>query len=140
MMEMSRNPFVDYFDRVESVGSISDGDVRELRRLLNEEVAIDRDIAERILKADRNLRIDGEGWTDFVVDSLADLVLWGGPRLGRVERETVAWLSRALRRGGRLAPCASRLLIAIVQQAEAVDESFTVFALSLPRTAPRTLH
>jgi hypothetical protein len=126
-------PFFGEFLRlVAESRQIEIGDVRAIRAVLQEEVAADRAIIERLIDLDRTAEGCTE-WREFLAETVADFVVWTEGRLGEVSAEASAWLVGALRgTSGAVAPSAASIVHAVIAQADETDGSLSLFALSMP--------
>ena len=127
-------PYFNEYLRSIVVGKrIENEDVRAIRCVLDEELAADRDIIEALIALDCTVQ-GGAEWQEFLGETISDFVVWVEGPLGRVTAETSAWLIAALsgRAAGSAAPNAASILHAVIAEAEEVDTSLTVFAMSAP--------
>jgi hypothetical protein len=125
-----------YFDEflasIVTAKQIEIEDIRAIRTVLSEETAVSRVIIEQLLEVDRAVH-GGTDWRDFLAETIADFVVWVEGRLGEVSAESSAWLIKALcGPTGIPAPCAASVIHAAIAEAEEVDSSLTLFALSTP--------
>jgi hypothetical protein len=124
--------FDEYLQSIISAKQIEIEDIRAIRTVLAEEIAVDRHVIEQLIALDRAAR-GGAAWRDFVAETVADFVVWVEGRLGEVSAETATWLIKALcSPDGVPAPCAASVVHAVIAQAEETHSSLTLFALSTP--------
>jgi hypothetical protein len=124
--------FDEYLRSLAAARQIEIEDVRAIRTVLDEELAVDRDVIEKLIELDR-AAIGGADWRDFLAETIADFAVWVEGPLGEVSAATSAWLIGALRGpSGRPAPSAASVVHAVITQAEEADASLTLFALSTP--------
>jgi hypothetical protein len=125
--------FDEYLSSIAGSRRIEVEDIRAIRTVLDEEVAADRHIIEKLIDLDRSAQ-GGEEWRDFLAEIIADFAIWVEGPLGKVSAKTSAWLIATLRGpSGSPAPCAASVVHAVIAQAEEADASLTLFALSTPR-------
>jgi hypothetical protein len=130
--------FGEYLRLVAESRQIEIGDVRAIRAVLQEEVAADRAIIERLIELDRTAVSCAE-WREFLAETIADFVVWVEGQMGVVSAEASAWLVDALRgTAGTVAPSAASIVHAIIVQADETDSSLSLFALSMPCAASWT--
>jgi hypothetical protein len=123
--------FDDYLCLVAAERRIEIEDVRAIRTVLSEEIAVTRDIIEKLIDLDRNA-VGPRVWYEFLSDTIADFAVWVEGSLGKVSAETSEWMIATLRgASGVPAPSAARVIEAVIAQAEEVSEILTVFAVSL---------
>jgi hypothetical protein len=130
--------FEEYLHSVAAARQIDIEDVRAIRCVLDEEVAVDRGVIESLIGLDRAAE-GGPEWRDFLAETVADFAVWVEGPLGQVTAETSAWLVATLNGpSGALAPCAATVVHAVIAQAEETHSSLTLFALSKPCASSRT--
>jgi hypothetical protein len=127
--------FDEYLQSIISAKQIEVEDIRAIRTVLAEEVAIDRHVIEQLVAVDRAAR-SGTEWREFLAETISDFAVWVEGRLGEVSAETATWLIKALcGPDGVPAPCAASVAHAVIAQAEETHSSLTLFALSTPCAA-----
>jgi hypothetical protein len=125
--------FDEYLGSIAASRRIDKDDIRAIRTVLDEEVAADRHIIEKLIDLDRSAQ-GGAAWRDFLAEVVADYVVWVEGPLGKVSAETSAWLIATLGdAAGSPAPSASHVAHAVIAEAEEADASLTLFALATPR-------
>jgi hypothetical protein len=106
-------------------------------RILSEQRLTDglqsRDEADLLLALDRAVSDKDPMFADLLVALVIDFAVWGGPSLGRVDRDTATWLSVSI--SGRSGPTrtGARIAMEIVREAEASDDALVAFALEANR-------
>jgi hypothetical protein len=127
--------FDEYLSSIIASKQIEIEDIRAIRTVLEEEVAVDRRIIEQLLEVDRTAN-GGSEWRGFLSETIADFVVWVEGRLGVVSAESSAWLIKALcAPNGVPSPCAASVVHAVIAEAEEAHSSLTLFALSTPCAA-----
>jgi len=127
--------FNEYLRSIIASKQIEIKDIRAIRTILEERVAVDRRIIEQLLEVDRTAH-GGSEWRDFLAETIADFVVWVEGRLGVVSAEGSAWLIKALCSAeGMPAPCSASVVHAVIAQAEEAHSSLTLFAPSTPCAA-----
>jgi len=132
---MLGNKMYPYFDEylrlIAAEGRIEIEDVRAIRTLLSEEIAVTRDVIEKLIDLDRHAEGPRE-WCELLSDTIAHFAGWIEGSRGKVSAETSAWMIAAFR-GPSGVPVASaaRVIEAVIDQAEEVSAILTLFALSL---------
>ena len=122
--------FDDYLSLVAAERRIEIEDVRAIRTVLSEEIAITRDIIEKLIDLDRNA-VGPRDWYEFLSDTIADFAVWVEGSLGKVSAETSEWMIATLRGpSGVPTPSAARVTEALIAQAAKVSEILTAFAVS----------
>ena len=111
-------------------GRISFGDVRRLQRDILPAGIASRDEAELLLALDRGASRADPAWTDWLVASLVDFVVWGERPTGYVDPATAAWLTGALQAGGLATKTARLIAREIAREAQGTDETLVTFAFS----------
>ena len=125
--------FDEYLGSIAASRRIDKDDIRAIRTVLDEEVAADRHIIERLVDLDRAAQ-GGAEWRDFLAEIVADYAIWVEGPLGRVSTETSTWLIGVLgSSSGSTAPSASHVVHAVISEAEETDASLTLFALAMPK-------
>jgi hypothetical protein len=106
--------------------------LRGIDQMKDADIPPSRGEIEALLRLDR-LVGRGEDWVDLLARTVADFVVWVERPTGHVTAAQVEWLVAALNGpDGALAPSAGAIVAQVVREAEAVDPSLLVFALSLP--------
>ena len=124
--------FEEYLRSVAEARCIEIEDVRAIRCVLEEEMAVDRGVIETLVELDRCASGCSE-WRDFLGETIADFLVWVEGPLGEVTAEASAWLISALNgRCGVPAPSAASIVHAIAAAAEETHSSLSHFALSTP--------
>jgi hypothetical protein len=125
--------FDEYLSSVAVTRRIEKEDIRAIRTVLDEEVAADRRVIEKLIELDRSARGDAE-WQEFLAETIADFAVWVEGPLGKVSAQTSAWLIAMLGGpSGSPAPSAAKVVHAVIAEAEEADASLTLFALSTPQ-------
>lgn len=125
--------FDEYLGSIAASRRIDKDDIRAIRSVLDEEVAADRHIIEKLIDLDRSAQ-GGAEWRDFLAEIVADYAIWVEGPLGKVSTETSNWLIGVLgRASGSAAPSASHVVHAVIAEAEETDASLTLFALTMPK-------
>ncbi len=125
--------FDEYLASVAEARRIDKDDIRAIRAVLDEEVAADRPIIEKLIGLDRSAQA-GREWREFLAEVVADYAIWVEGPLGKVSAETSAWLIAMLGgASGPATPSASHVVHAIIAEADETDASLTLFALTVPQ-------
>ncbi|MBV9568125.1 MAG: hypothetical protein JO172_08315 [Hyphomicrobiales bacterium] len=125
--------FDEYLGSVAASRRIERDDIRAIRTVLDEEVAADRQVIEKLIDLDRSAQ-GGTEWREFLAGTIADYVIWVEGPLGKVSSETCAWLIAALGgTPGSCAPSASHIVHTVIAEAEETDASLTLYALTMPQ-------
>ena len=117
MLGDEMSPYFDeYLHLVAAEGRIEIEDIRAIRTVLSEEIAVTRDTIEKLIDLDRNAVGPGD-WSEFLSATIADFVVWVEGSLGKVSAETSEWMIAALRGpSGVQAPSATRVIEAVIAQ------------------------
>ena len=94
--------FDEYLGSIAAARRIDKDDIRAIRAVLDEEVAADRHIIEKLIDLDRSAQ-GGAEWREFLAEVVADYAVWVEGPLGKVSAETSAWLDRDARRRSGIA-------------------------------------
>ena len=106
---------------------ITFGDVRRLQRTLLPNGISSRDEAELLLRLDGQLARADEAWTDWLVTSITEFVVWSERPTGAVESEAALWLRTLLNATGAPTKAARRIAREIRREAERVEEPMASF-------------
>ena len=123
-----------FASRVLRTKRMDKGDRRTLERVIFSDGVRSRVEAEILLQLARSIKEADPAWTDFVVASIVDFVVWGERPTGYVDADTARWLIAALSESG-LGELARRIAREVAKEAQDVDARLAEFAR--PRWLPR---
>ena len=109
-----------FASRVLRTKRIDEGDRKTLERVIFSDGVRSRVEAEVLLQLAGAVDTADPGWTDFVVTSIVDFVVWGDRPTGYVDRNTANWLVAVLSQGGAH-KLARRIAREIMTEAQEVD-------------------
>ena len=129
MSNVSLDAFV---EKITKNGRINFGDVRRLQRDVLPDGIASREEADVLIALDRDIgRID-PAWTDWLVGSLVDYVVWGERPTGYITADKATWITAALDGGGRATKTARLIAREIAREAHSTDEALVAFAMGAP--------
>lgn len=127
--------FDDFLQNIIETKTIDISDIRAIRAILDEEIAISRDVIEVLIELDYAVSGIAE-WREFLASTIADFVVWAEGPLGSVSAATSGWLITTLRGPtGVIAPSAADIVRGVIAEADDVDASLSLFALEAPCAA-----
>jgi len=134
MLGDKMSPYFDeYLHSIAAEGRIEGEDIEAMRTVLREEMALDRDIVEKLIDLDRRADAPRE-WRDFLSETIADLAVRVEGSLGAVSSDTSDWLvGQLLGPSGVPAPSAAQVIEAVVARAREPGPIRTRFAMALSR-------
>jgi hypothetical protein len=121
---------------------INFGDVRRLQRSILPDGVMSREEADLLLALDRSVVKADRTWTDYLVATIVDFVVWVERPTGFVDDDTALWLAETLSSGGALTRTArliAREIAREVQGGDSVetdDEAEIETAAGATETAP----
>ena len=116
-----------FASRVLRTKSMDEGDRKTLERVIFSDGVRSRIEAEVLLQLAGAVTPADPAWTDFVVSSIVDFVVWGERPTGYVDRTTANWLVAVLSQGGGN-KLARRIAQEIMKEAQDVDPRLADFA------------
>jgi hypothetical protein len=119
---MSTSPLQEFVAKIATRNRITFADVRRLQRDILPDGVVDREQAELLLGVDRTVARADNAWSDWLVATIVDFVVWGERPTGTVEGEPAQWLGHVLTRGGTPTRAGRRIAREVRREAEAVDE------------------
>jgi hypothetical protein len=115
-----------FANRVLRTGRMDEGDRRTLERVIFSDGVRSRVEVEILLQLARSITTKDHAWTDFVVASVVDFVVWGARPTGYVDADTARWMAAVLAEGGRTR-LSRRIAREIVKEAQHVDAALVEF-------------
>jgi hypothetical protein len=76
------------------------GDLRRLQRDILPARIASREEAQMLIDLDRAVRLADRDWSDYLVATVRDFVVWGLPPVGVVDHDKAEWLIATLTNGG----------------------------------------
>ena len=90
----------EFVDRALETRRIRFGDMRRLQRDILPARIASREEAMMLIKLDRAVHAADRDWSDYLVGTVRDFVIWGLPPAGVLDRDKAAWLLSAVSDGG----------------------------------------
>lgn len=124
-----------FADRAVEHKTIDAGEVDHLRRTILCEGVTSREEADVLIALERAVGASAHpSFVDFMVASIVDYVVWTSRPTGYVSRDDALWLVASLNCGQGPTRAARRIVFAVIQDAEQVDEVLLAFAMRGSRT------
>jgi hypothetical protein len=90
----------EFVDQARQSKRLSFGDLRRLQRDIFPGRITSREEAELLISLDRAVEKADADWSDYLIRTVRDFVVWGLPPIGAVDREKAEWLIAALSSDG----------------------------------------
>src|SRR5215210_4403266 len=108
------------------------GDLRRLQRDILPARLTTRDEAEALIALDRSVTRADPDWSNYLVGTVRDFVVWGLPPAGLVDRDKAEWLVRVLSSGG-ISKTARLIAREVAREACEVDDALLAFTSGSPK-------
>jgi hypothetical protein len=116
----------DFVTKTAARKRITFGDVRRLQRDVLPDGISSREEAEQLIRLDGEVTRSDSAWTDWLVASITDFVVWAERPTGAVEAEAAIWLRDLLAETGPT-KAGRRIAREIRREAERVEEPMVSF-------------
>ena len=126
---MISNDIREFVDRVLESRQISDADVQKLSFELLANRMISHETIDVLVALDRTIMTPNANWSEFLVATAVDHVVWASRPTGVVTRELAQWLIATLSVGEGPTDNAMRIAFEVVREAERCDEMLISFAM-----------
>lgn len=130
---MITNELREFVEIILENGKIDDADVNRLARDILGDSVLSHDVIDVLIALDRAITAPNANWTEFLVATVVDYVVWTSRPTGIVGRDLAQWLVATLSVGEGPTANARRIAFEVVREAERCDESLISFAMSRPR-------
>ncbi len=124
----------DFVSHARESGRIRFADLRRLQRDILPARITTCEEAELLIALDRAVRTADRDWSDYLVVTVRDFVIWGIPPVGAVDHDKAEWLVRALSSGG-VTKAGLRIAREVAREASQVDDALIAFTGGLKRRA-----
>lgn len=120
----------EFVDCVLDKRQILDADVSHLANIIMADAVVSHDVVDVLLALDRVIQTPNANWSEFLVSTVVDHVVWASRPTGIVTRELAHWLVATLSVGEGPTPNAMRIAFEVVREAERCDEVLITFAMN----------
>ncbi len=127
---MISNHLHEFVDNILERRCITDGDVNRLSRELLADAVLTPDVIDVLIALDCNVEAASANWSEYLVATVVDYVVWTSRPTGIVNRESAHWLVASLSAGEGPTANAMRIAFEVVREAERCDEMLIGFALN----------
>ncbi len=131
---MDSTSLQDFISHAREARRIRFGDLRRLQRDILPARLTTREDAELLIALDAAVQRTDPDWSDYLVGTVRDFVVWGLPPYGAVDRDKAEWLVDALSSSGGT-KTARTIAREVVREAREVDEA--LLALFSGKVKPR---
>ncbi len=126
----------EFVSHARQAGRIRFGDLRRLQRDILPARLTTREEAEALIALDRAVTRADPDWSNYLVGTVRDFVVWGLAPVGLIDRDKAEWLGSVLSSGG-ISKTARMIAREVVREACAVDEVLVAFGGRKPRRHSR---
>jgi hypothetical protein len=132
---MIKNSLRTFVDRVLEDKRITGENVQQLQRTILRDGITTREEADVLIALDRAIADADRAWTEFLVASVVDFVVWTSRPTGFVGHDDATWLVTTLSCGEGPTKNAKQIAFEVIKEAEQVDEALLAFAMRGVRRA-----
>jgi hypothetical protein len=118
---MTNNALCEFVSKASDRSRINFGDVRRLQRKILPDGVMSREEAELLIALDRSVTKADPSWTEYLVATIVDFVVWVERPTGFVDDDTALWLAEALSAGGALTRTARLIAREVAREVRGVD-------------------
>src|SRR5688500_12091527 len=115
----------EFVDRALVSRRISFGDLRRLQRDILPGRIASREEAQMLIELDRVVTTVDRDWSDYLVVTVRDFLVWGLPPAGVLNRQKADWLLSALSNGG-LTKNGRTIFREVAREARRIDDDVNV--------------
>jgi hypothetical protein len=120
---MTNNALREFVSKATDRSRVNFGDVRRLQRKILPDGVMAREEAELLIALDRSVAKADPSWTEYLVATIVDFVVWVERPTGFVDDETALWLAEALSAGGAMTRTARLIAREIAREAQVGDDT-----------------
>ncbi len=118
---MTNNALREFVSKTSYRSRINFGDVRRLQRKILPDGVMSREEAELLIALDRSATKADPSWTEYLVTTIVDFVVWVERPTGFVDDDTALWLAETLSAGGALTRTARLIAREIAREVQGGD-------------------
>lgn len=119
----------DFVDAVLEQRSIGEDDVRQLARNILADGAMNHETIDVLIALDRAVASSHQSWSDYLVATVVEYVVWTCRPTGMVTRDLAQWLMTTLTVGEGPTENGMRIAFEVVREAERCDEALIAFSM-----------
>jgi hypothetical protein len=122
----------DFVEQAGATKRLSFGDLRRLQRVILPFRLTSREEAELLISLNRAVERADADWSEYLIVTMRDFVVWGLPPFGSIDREKAEWLVAVLSAEGS-SKISRQIAREVAREAREVDDLLRVYATRSPR-------